>query len=87
MGLFTNSDHTAHHYSEPKSIEPIEMLVEYHDSTRETITITYNLEELQEAVASSFESGVCINFVSANPPFLSIQGGSRKSRLEKRLTK
>lgn len=69
MGLFTNSDHMAHHYSEPKPVEPIELLVEYHNSTRETITITYNLEELQEAVASSFESGICINFVSANPPF------------------
>ena len=48
MGLFTNSDHEAHHYSEPKPVEPIEMLVEYHDSTRETITITFNLEELEQ---------------------------------------
>ena len=69
MGLFTNSDNVAHEYSKPKPVEPIEMLVEYHDYTRETITITYNLEELQEAVASSFGTGASMNFVSANPPF------------------
>lgn len=70
MGLFTNSDNVAHHYSEPKPVEPIEMLVEYHYSMRETITITFNLEELQQLVGNSLSTGASMNFASANPPFL-----------------
>lgn len=69
MGLFTNSNHEAHHYSEPKPVEPIEMLVEYHDSTRETITITFNLEELEQLVGNSLSTGASMNFATANPPF------------------
>ena len=52
-----------------KPEEELEMLIEYYDKTTETISITSNLEELQQLVGNSLSTGASMNFSSANPPF------------------
>lgn len=53
----------------PKPVQEIEMVLEYFDNTQATIFLTYNLEELQKQVSTSFGTGSSMNFPSANPPF------------------
>ncbi len=55
--------------TEPKPVQEIVMEIEYFDKTTETISLTYNLEELQRLVSSSFSTGASMNFPSARPPF------------------
>ena len=50
-------------------VQEIEMIVEYFDKTVESISITFNLEELVKLVSSSFETGTSMNFTSVSPPF------------------
>lgn len=53
----------------PQPVQEIEMIVEYFDKTVESISITFNLEELEKLVSSSFGTGASMNFTSAAPPF------------------
>lgn len=53
----------------PKPVQEIEMVLEYFDNSQETILLTYNLEELQHQVSTSFGTGSSMNFTSAIPPF------------------
>ena len=53
----------------PKPVQEIEMVLEYFDKSQETISLTYNLEELQQLVSTSFGTGSSMNFASAIPPF------------------
>ncbi|NJJ28082.1 thiopurine S-methyltransferase [Streptococcus anginosus] len=55
--------------TEPKPVQEIVMVIEYFDKATETISLTYNLEELQRLVSSSFSTGASMNFPSARPPF------------------
>lgn len=55
--------------TEPKPVQDIAMVIEYFDKTTETISLTYNLEELQRLVSSSFSTGASMNFSEAQPPF------------------
>lgn len=55
--------------TEPKPVQEIAMVIEYFDKTTETIALTYNLEELQRLVSSSFSTGASMNFSEAQPPF------------------
>lgn len=55
--------------TEPKPVQEIVMVIEYFDKAIETISLTYNLEELQRLVSSSFSTGASMNFPSARPPF------------------
>ena len=73
MGLFNNQERInrvqAVKATPSQPVQEIEMLVEYFDKTVESISITFNLEKLQELVASSFGTGASMNFTSATPPF------------------
>ena len=53
----------------PQPVQEIEMIVEYFDKTVESIYITYNLEELEKLVSSSFGKGASMNFTLVTPPF------------------
>lgn len=55
--------------TEPKPVQEIVMVIEYFDKATETISLTYNLEELQRLVSSSFSTGASMNFPEAQPPF------------------
>ncbi|WP_247949949.1 thiopurine S-methyltransferase [Streptococcus constellatus] len=55
--------------TEPKPVQEIVMVIEYFDKATETISLTYNLEELQRLVSSSFSTGASMNFSEAQPPF------------------
>lgn len=55
--------------TEPKPVQEIVMVIEYFDKTTETIALTYNLEELQRLVSSSFSTGASMNFSEAQLPF------------------
>ena len=52
-----------------KPAEELEMLIEYYDKTTETISVTRNLEELQQLVGNSLSTGASMNFPSAQSPF------------------
>lgn len=73
MGLFNNQERInriqAVKATPPQPVQEIEMIVEYFDKTVESIYITYNLEELEKLVSSSFGTGASMNFPLANPPF------------------
>lgn len=76
MGLFNKQESVNRGYAsqamraeEPRPVQDIEMIVEYFDKTVESISVTSNLEKLQELVSSSFGTGASMNFSSANPPF------------------
>lgn len=73
MGLFNNQERInraqAKKATPSQPVQDIEMLVEYFDKTVESISITFNLEKLQELVSSSFGTGASMNFTSATPPF------------------
>lgn len=86
MGLFNRQDGEvirggmAQQRQAPKPAQEIEMVLEYFDNSQETILLTYNLEELQHQVSTSFGTGSSINFTSAIPPF------SINSRWVKKIT-
>lgn len=75
MGLFNRQDgevirgSMAQMKQAPKPVQEIEMVLEYFDKSQETISLTYNLEELQQLVSTSFGTGSSMNFTSAIPPF------------------
>ena len=73
MGLFNNQERMnggqAMKARSSQSVQEIEMIVEYFDKTVDNISITFNLEKLQELVSSSFGTGASMNFTSATPPF------------------
>ncbi len=73
MGLFNNQERInriqAVKATPPQPVQEIEMIVEYFDKTVESIYITYNLEELEKLVSSSFGTGASMNFTLATPPF------------------
>ena len=73
MGFFDNQERTsglqAVKATPPQPLQEIEMIVEYFDKTVESISITFNLEELEKLVSSSFGTGASMNFTSATPPF------------------
>ena len=73
MGLFNNQDKInraqAVKATPFQPVQDIEMLVEYFDKTVDSISITFNLEELEKLVSSSFGTGASMNFTSATPPF------------------
>ncbi|MCY7116771.1 thiopurine S-methyltransferase [Streptococcus mutans] len=74
MGLFNKHEEPirgsmARMKQEPKPTQEIVMVIEYFDKTIENISVTYNLEDLQKLVSSSFGTGASMNFSEANPPF------------------
>lgn len=73
MGLFNNQDRIngvqAMKATPSPPVQEIEMIVEYFDKTVESISITFNLEELEKLVSSSFGTGASMNFTSVTPPF------------------
>ena len=73
MGFFNNKERInrgqAMKATPSQPVQEIEMIVEYFDKTVESITITFNLEELEKLVSSSFGTGASMNFTSATPPF------------------
>lgn len=75
MGLFNRQDGEvirgglAQQRQTPKPVQEIEMVLEYFNNSQETILLTYNLEELQQQVSTSFGTGSSLNFTSAIPPF------------------
>lgn len=73
MGLFNNQERMnrgqAMKATPSQPVQEIEMIVEYFDKTVDSIFITYNLEELEKLVSSSFGTGASMNFTSATPPF------------------
>ena len=73
MGLFNNQERInriqAVKATPPQPVQEIEMIVEYFDKTVESISITFNLEELEKLVSSSFGTGASMNFTSVTPPF------------------
>ena len=73
MGLFNNQERInrgqAMKATPSQPVQEIEMLVEYFDKTVESISITFNLEELQKLVSSSFGTGASMNFTTSTPPF------------------
>ncbi|WP_162011929.1 thiopurine S-methyltransferase [Streptococcus sp. S784/96/1] len=75
MGLFNRQDSDvirgglAQQRQAPKPVQEIEMVLKYFDDSQETILLTYNLEELQQQVSTSFGTGSSMNFTSAAPPF------------------
>ena len=73
MGLFNNQERInrgqAMKATPSQPVQEIEMIVEYFDKTVESISVTFNLEKLQELVSSSFETGTSMNFTSATPSF------------------
>ncbi|MDX5016346.1 thiopurine S-methyltransferase [Streptococcus anginosus] len=73
MALFGNnreSQRMAAMREVPKPVEELEMLIEYYDKTTETISITFNPEELQQLVGNSLSTGASMNFPNAQPPFV-----------------
>lgn len=73
MGLFNHQEKInriqAVKTTPPQPVQDIEMIVEYFDKTVESIYITYNLEELEKLVSSSFGTGASMNFTLVTPPF------------------
>lgn len=73
MGLFNNQERMnrgqAMKATPSQPVQEIEMIVEYFDKTVESISITFNLEELQKLVSSSFGTGASMNFTTSTPPF------------------
>lgn len=73
MGLFNHQERInrgqAMEATPSQPVQEIEMIVEYFDKTVESIYITYNLEELEKLVSSSFGTGASMNFPLATPPF------------------
>ena len=73
MGLFNNQERNnrvqAVKATPSQPVQEIEMIVEYFDKTVESISITFNLEELQKLVSSSFGTGASMNFTTSTPPF------------------
>lgn len=74
MGLFNKQEETirgsmARMERDPKPAQELEMEIIYFDNSQETISFTYNLEDLQKLVSSSFGTGASMNFSEANPPF------------------
>ena len=73
MGLFNNQERMdrvqAVKATSSQPVQEIEMIVEYFDKTVDSISITFNLEKLQELASSSFRTGASMNFPSATPPF------------------
>ena len=73
MGLFNNQERInrgqAMKATPSQPVQEIEMIVEYFDKTVESIFITFNLEELQKLVSSSFGTGASMNFTTSTPPF------------------
>ncbi|ORJ28575.1 thiopurine S-methyltransferase [Streptococcus oralis] len=73
MGLFNHQERIngvqAMKATPSQPVQEIEMIVEYFDKTVESISITFNLEELEKLVSSSFGTGASMNFTSATPPF------------------
>ena len=73
MGFFNNQERInrgqAMKATPSQPVQEIEMIVEYFDKTVDNISITFNLEKLQELVSSSFGTGASMNFTSATPPF------------------
>ncbi|AGU83855.1 hypothetical protein [Streptococcus anginosus] len=67
-----------------KPEEELEMLIEYYDKTTETISITSNLEELQQLVGNSLSTGASMNFPSAQPSFVINPRWVKKVTLTKR---
>ena len=73
MALFGNnkeSQRMAAMRETQKPEEELEMLIEYYDKTTETISITSNLEELQQLVGNSLSTGASMHFPRAQPPFV-----------------
>ena len=73
MGLVNNQERInrgqAMKATPSQPVQEIEMIVEYFDKTVESISITFNLEELQKLVSSSFGTGASMNFTTSTPPF------------------
>lgn len=73
MGLFNHQDRIngvqAMKATPSPPVQEIEMIVEYFDKTVESISITFNLEELEKLVSSSLGTGASMNFTSVTPPF------------------
>lgn len=74
MGLFNKQEETirgsmARMKQDLKSAKELEMEIVYFDNSQETIPLTYNLEDLQNLVSSSFGTGASMIFSEANPPF------------------
>ncbi len=73
MGLFNHQERIngvqAMKSTTSQSVQEIEMIVECFDKTVESISITFNLEELEKLVSSSFGTGASMNFTSSTPPF------------------
>lgn len=73
MGLFNNQERMnrvqAVKATPSQPVQEIEMIVEYFDKTVDNISITFNLEKLQELVSSSFRTGASMNFTTSTPPF------------------
>ena len=73
MGFFNNQERInrgqAMKATPSQPVQEIEMIVEYFDKTVESISITFNLEELEKLVSSSFGTGASMIFPSAPPPF------------------
>ena len=67
-----------------KPAEELEMLIEYYDKTTETISVTRNLEELQQLVGNCLSTGASMNFPSAQPPFVINPRWVKKVTLTKR---
>ena len=87
MALFGNnreSQRMAAMRETQKPEEELEMLIEYYDKTTETISITSNLEELQQLVGNSLSTGASMNFPSAQPPFVINPRWVKKMTLTKR---
>ena len=87
MALFGNnkdSQRRAAMRETQKPQEERERLIEYYDKTTETISITSNLEELQQLVGNSLSTGASMNFPSAQPPFVINPRWVKKVTLTKR---
>ena len=87
MALFGNnreSQRMAAMRETQKPAEELEMLIEYYDKTTETISVTRNLEELQQLVGNCLSTGASMNFSSANPPFAINPRWVKKVTLTKR---
>ncbi|MDS2238039.1 thiopurine S-methyltransferase [Streptococcus pneumoniae] len=87
MALFGNnreSQRMAAMRETQKPDEGLEMLIEYYDKTTETISVTFNLEELQQLVGNSLSTGASMNFPNAQPPFVINPRWVKKVTLTKR---
>ncbi|EUB25546.1 hypothetical protein HMPREF1514_1812 [Streptococcus sp. AS20] len=87
MALFGNnreSQRMAAMRETQKPAEELEMLIEYYDKTTETISITFNPEELQQLVGNSLSTGASMNFTNVQPPFVINPRWVKKVTLAKR---